>query len=174
MHRRARPHGLAAGVGIQLACSGGGRYRALEMRYWRRAVLADGGATSDRGSHRHQCSEPHVGLRAPGVRPHRITRNTGRAQCVYTADPCNTVATAQTRVELFLSIRSCCAGKEISQLLVGKRRGTQPRSAQHPASEAGESSLPHAPRPLLVPETVLPPSPLSFRASRPSLGILLI
>src|SRR4051794_9872419 len=93
MHRRARPHGLAAGVGIQLACSGGGRYRALEMRYWRRAALADGGATSDRGSHRHQCSEPHVGLRAPGVRPHRITRNTGRAQCVYTADPCNTVTT---------------------------------------------------------------------------------
>src|SRR4051812_29566775 len=94
MYRRARPHGLAAGVGIQLACSGGGRYRALEMRYWRRAVLADGGATSDRGSHRHQCSEPHVGLRAPGVRPHRITRNTGRAQCVYAADPCNTVARA--------------------------------------------------------------------------------
>src|SRR4051794_25125156 len=92
MYRRARPHGLAAGVGIQLACSGGGRYRALERRYWRRAALADGGATSDRGSHRHQCSEPHVGLRAPGVRPHRITRNTGRAQCVYTADPCNTVA----------------------------------------------------------------------------------
>src|SRR4051794_12532471 len=46
-----------------------------------------------RRSHRHQCSEPHVGLRAPGVRPHRITHNTGRAQCVYTADPCNTVTT---------------------------------------------------------------------------------
>src|SRR3954451_16358456 len=41
------------GRGIRLACSGGGRYRALEMRHWRRAALADGGATSDRGSHRH-------------------------------------------------------------------------------------------------------------------------
>src|SRR3954464_11411708 len=51
-----------------------------------------GGATSDRDSHRYQCSEPDVGLWAPGVRPHRMTRNTDRAQCVYTADPCNTVA----------------------------------------------------------------------------------
>src|SRR3954454_22276878 len=91
MYRRARPHGLAAGVGIQLACSGGGRYRALEMRYWRRATLPNGQASGDRSGHRGRRAEPNAGSGTPGVRPHRMTRNTGRAQCVYTADPCNTV-----------------------------------------------------------------------------------
>jgi transposase len=30
--RRARPHGLAAGICLQLACLGGGRYRPLQAR----------------------------------------------------------------------------------------------------------------------------------------------
>jgi hypothetical protein len=30
--RRARPHGLAAGIWLQLACLGGGRYRPLQAR----------------------------------------------------------------------------------------------------------------------------------------------
>ena len=33
MHRRARPHGLAEGVGVQLARPGGGRHLAMEARH---------------------------------------------------------------------------------------------------------------------------------------------
>src|SRR3954468_5472900 len=61
------------------------------MRYWRRAALADGGATSDRGGDRRRRAEPNAGAGTPGVCPHRITRNTGRAQCARTPDPCNKV-----------------------------------------------------------------------------------
>ena len=39
MYRRARPHGLAEGLRVQLARSGGGRYLALEARHRRRAAL---------------------------------------------------------------------------------------------------------------------------------------
>src|SRR3954454_11145761 len=42
--------------------------------------------------HRGRRAEPNAGPRTPRVCPHRITRNTGRAQCVHTADPCNKVA----------------------------------------------------------------------------------
>src|SRR3954468_17879341 len=59
------------------------------MRYWRRAALADGGATSDRGGDRRRRAEPNAGAGTPGVCPHRITRNTDRAQCARTADPRN-------------------------------------------------------------------------------------
>src|SRR3954454_15328610 len=100
MYRRARPHGLAAGVGIQLACSGGGRYRALEMRYWRRAAFTNGWATGDRSGHRGRRAEPNAGAGTPGVRPHRMTRNTGRAQYAHTADPCNKVAEYDNNVRM--------------------------------------------------------------------------
>ena len=39
--------------------------------------------------HRGRRAEPNAGAGTPGVRPHRMTRNTGRAQCAHTADPCN-------------------------------------------------------------------------------------
>ena len=39
-HRGARPHGLAEGVRVQLACLGGGRYRAFQAGHRRRAALA--------------------------------------------------------------------------------------------------------------------------------------
>ena len=39
MHRRARSHGLAEGVGVRLARSGGVRYPALEARHRRWAAL---------------------------------------------------------------------------------------------------------------------------------------
>src|SRR3954452_6959013 len=42
--------------------------------------------------HRRQRAEPNVGAGTPGVRPHRMTRNTARAQCARTPDPCNKVA----------------------------------------------------------------------------------
>ena len=71
---------------------------ALEARDRRRAALADGRATGDRGGHRRRRAEPHAGPRTPGVRPHRMTRSTGRAQCAYTVDPCNTVGQRHLRL----------------------------------------------------------------------------
>ena len=41
MYRRARPHGLAAGVGVRLARPGGVRHLQMEARHRRRAALAD-------------------------------------------------------------------------------------------------------------------------------------
>ena len=37
--------------------------------------------------------------------PHRITRNTDRAQCVYTADLCNTVAAEHSPHEITVPIK---------------------------------------------------------------------
>src|SRR3712207_7299336 len=42
VHRRARPHGLAAGVGVQPASSRGVRRLQMEARPRRRAALTDG------------------------------------------------------------------------------------------------------------------------------------
>ena len=75
----------------------GYNWRALveaDISRWKRVIgdglrFADGRATGDRGGHRRRRAEPNAGAGTPGVRPHRITRNTGRAQCVHTADPCN-------------------------------------------------------------------------------------
>src|SRR5215208_5366276 len=77
MYRRARPPGLAESLRVQLARPGGVRYLALEARHRLGAALANGRATSDRGGHRGRRAEPHAGAGTPGVRPHRITRNTG-------------------------------------------------------------------------------------------------
>src|SRR3954468_1866364 len=49
------------------------------------------GRSSTHG-HRGRRTEPNAGAGTPEVRPHRITRNTGRAQCARTSDPCNKVA----------------------------------------------------------------------------------
>src|SRR5215213_5999800 len=87
MHRRARSHGLAESLRLQLARSRGVRYLTLEARHRRWAPFANGRATGDRGSHRSRRAEPNAGARAPGVRPHRMSRNTGRPQCAHTADP---------------------------------------------------------------------------------------
>src|SRR5215217_6521516 len=56
-----------------------------------RPTLPDRRATGDRGGDRRRRAEPNAGAGTPGIRPHRITRNTGRAQCAHTADPCNKV-----------------------------------------------------------------------------------
>ncbi|CAA9355921.1 MAG: hypothetical protein AVDCRST_MAG40-3168, partial [uncultured Gemmatimonadaceae bacterium] len=71
-HRRARPHGLAAGVGVQLASSRGVRRLQMEARPRRRAALTDGRASANRGGHRRRRAEPHARPRTPGVRPHRL------------------------------------------------------------------------------------------------------
>src|SRR3954471_8052963 len=63
----------------------------MEARHRRWTALPDGRATGERGGHRRRCAEPYAGPRTPRVRPHRMTRNTGRAQCTHTADPCNKV-----------------------------------------------------------------------------------
>ena len=89
MYRRARPPGLAESLRVQLARPGGGRYRALEAPHRRWAPFANRRATGDRSGDRRRRAEPNAGAGTPGVRPHRITRNMGRAQCAHTADPCN-------------------------------------------------------------------------------------
>jgi hypothetical protein len=83
--------------GYKLASLGRGRYRALETGGRRRAPLVYGRAPGDRGGDRRRRAEPHARPRTPGVRPHRMTRNTGGAQCVHTADPCNKVLDASAR-----------------------------------------------------------------------------
>src|SRR3954451_24746494 len=55
--------------------------------------------------HRRRRAEPNAGPRTPRVCPHRITRNTGRAQCIHTADPCNKV----TRIVDAFGDRKECA-----------------------------------------------------------------
>jgi hypothetical protein len=52
-------------------------------------ISRDGRASGERGGHRGQRAEPNARSRAPGVRPDRITQNTGRAQCAHATDPCN-------------------------------------------------------------------------------------
>jgi hypothetical protein len=66
MHRRARPHGLAEGVGVWLARSGGVRYLAMER------VIGDGlrfqtTTAGDRGGKRGRGAEPHAEPGRPGV-----------------------------------------------------------------------------------------------------------
>src|SRR3954452_13022806 len=100
MYRRARPHGLAEGLRVQLARPGGGRYLALEARHRRGGAVANGWATGERGGDRRRRAEPNAGAGTPGVCPHRMTRNTGRAQCVHTADPCNKVSQRSTLTRL--------------------------------------------------------------------------
>src|SRR3954452_4167439 len=63
----------------------------METRHRGRAALPHRRATGDRGGHRGRRAEPNAGAGKPGVRPHRMTRNTGRAQCAHTVDPCNKV-----------------------------------------------------------------------------------
>ena len=76
----------------------GYNWRALveaDIAPWK-CVIGGGRRSQTQGRQATEVAIPtnvlnRMSLRAPGVRPHRITRNTGRAQCVYTADPCNTV-----------------------------------------------------------------------------------
>src|SRR3954447_7440350 len=53
---------------------------------------------SDRGGDRCRRAEPNAGAGTPGICAHRITRNTDRAQCAHTADPCNKAATLRLRI----------------------------------------------------------------------------
>jgi hypothetical protein len=83
-------------VKVRPARPGGVRHLAVEARRRRWATLPDGWAASDRGGHRRRRAEPHARPRTPELRPPRMTRNTGRAQCAHTADPCNTVTARLT------------------------------------------------------------------------------
>src|SRR5438128_2774079 len=58
--RRARSHGLAAGIWLQLACPGGGRYRPLQASDRSRAALTDRRPADDRGGHCYRLAEPHA------------------------------------------------------------------------------------------------------------------
>src|SRR3954470_15888496 len=72
-------------------------WRALvesDIARWK-CVIGDGCAPKRRGGGQEKWrlrrrAEPHARARTPGVCPDRVTRNTGRAQCVHTTDPCNT------------------------------------------------------------------------------------
>src|SRR4029077_3153954 len=69
--RRARSHGLAAGIWLQLACLGGGRYRSLQASDRWRAALTDWRPADDRGGHCCRLAEPHARAWPAGVRsPH--------------------------------------------------------------------------------------------------------
>src|SRR3954468_4929040 len=70
----------------------------METRHRRWAPFANGWATGERGGHRSRRAEPNAGAGTPEVRPHRITRNTGRAQCARTSDPCNKVTKIQKSI----------------------------------------------------------------------------
>ena len=72
-HRRARPEGLAEGVRVHKACPGRGRDREVEAGDRRRAALAHGRASGDRGGGRRPCPQPHAGAGTPELRPHRLT-----------------------------------------------------------------------------------------------------
>jgi hypothetical protein len=60
-----------------------GRRHARDRACVRRACKIVGAHKRDFGH------SGDAGPRTPGVRPHRMTRNAGRAQCAHTADPCN-------------------------------------------------------------------------------------
>src|SRR4051812_23366258 len=76
----------------------GYNWRALveyDIARWKR-VIGDGlrsqtDGRQARGGHRGRRAEPNAGAGTPGVRPHRMTQNTGRAQCAHTPDPRNKV-----------------------------------------------------------------------------------
>src|SRR5689334_14892384 len=51
-----------------------------------------------------------------GVHPHRMTRNTGRVQCVQTADLCNKVPRGPAMNAAYLSALSALAGSSIGAL----------------------------------------------------------
>src|SRR3954453_23781832 len=72
----------------------------MEARHRRGAAFANGRATGERGGHRGRRAEPNAGAGTPEVRPHRITRNTGRAQCARIPDPCNKATTEVTRMQM--------------------------------------------------------------------------
>ena len=75
----------------------GYNWRALvesDISRWKR-VIGDGlrfqtdGRQATEVAIARRRAEPNAGAGTPGVRPHRMTRNTGRAQCARTPDPCN-------------------------------------------------------------------------------------
>ena len=72
------PHGMAEGVRLQHPRQGRGGDRPLETGDRRRAALADGRASGDRGGHRRRRAQPHAGAGTPGVRPHRMTPGENR------------------------------------------------------------------------------------------------
>src|SRR3954467_15724900 len=61
----------------------------MEARHRRWVALANGRASGERGGHRGRRAEPNAGAGTPGVCPHHMILNTGRAQCARTPDPCN-------------------------------------------------------------------------------------
>ena len=91
---------IAAGGRMGWQKASGYNWRALieaDLSRWKRVI---GDALRSHTDERqatgsgHCCRrlEPHARARTPGVRPHRVTPNKGRVQCVHTADPCNKAA----------------------------------------------------------------------------------
>ena len=69
----ARPDGLAESVRVHEASPGRGRHREMEAGDRRRAALAHGRASGDRGGGRRPCPQPHAGAGTPELRPRRLT-----------------------------------------------------------------------------------------------------
>ncbi len=77
-HRRTRPHDLAAGVWLQLACFGRSRHQAFPASHLGRATLPNQLAPSDRGRDCRERIEPDARVRTSRVRPPPvIPRRTG-------------------------------------------------------------------------------------------------
>src|SRR6266478_3234612 len=89
--RRPRSHGLAAGIWLQLACLGGGRYRSLQASDRWRAALTDRRPADDRGNHCCRLAEPHARAWAAGVRSPRVRCRCG-GRLRPAVDPCNKAA----------------------------------------------------------------------------------
>ena len=83
MHRRVQPHGLTVGVGIRLARSRGGRYRALEARHRRWEFVLSDSATEFRSEGQRVYAEGEVVLSDKDTTP--WWRNDGQTSVVFIA-----------------------------------------------------------------------------------------
>ena len=102
------------------------------------AYVPDRRATGNRGGHRGRRAEPNAGAGTPGVRAHRMTRNTGRAQCAHTADPCNKVvprAMASRRWPVRPGSWLSTTGASIVPLRAARKGGKPGALRAHPARQ---------------------------------------
>src|SRR5215211_3629900 len=74
-HRRQGTYGMAESVRRQQTRQDRGHHGQVQRRDRRRAALAHGSASGDRGGGCRPRPQPHAGAGTPGVRPHRMTPN---------------------------------------------------------------------------------------------------
>jgi hypothetical protein len=98
------------------------------------------------------CAQPHAGVGTPGVRPHRLTPERGRAYCACPIDPCNTAMRVETMppptgAEAIVAtldstfIRSCEAGGRHLEVRIGNVETTTGRRQVFGAVARTETDL---------------------------------